>query len=164
METRINDKLIIRKATENDIPQILNLIKELAVFEKLSQYVTADEAILKENIFGSKRYAEVVLAEFEGNLAGQAIFFYNFSTFQGKPGIYLEDLYVRPAYRKKGIGNELLKYLINLAKSKNCGRVQWIVLDWNKSAIEFYKKIGAEPMEDWVVFMLESENFNKNNE
>ncbi len=164
METRINDKLIIREATENDIPQILNLIKELAVFEKLSQYVTADEAILKENIFGSKRYAEVVLAEFEGNLAGQAIFFYNFSTFQGKPGIYLEDLYVRPAYRKKGIGNELLKYLINLAKSKNCGRVQWIVLDWNKSAIEFYKKIGAEPMEDWVVFMLESENFNKNNE
>lgn len=159
METRINDKLIIREATENDIPQILNLIKELAEFEKLSQYVTADEEILKENIFGSRRYAEVILAEFEGNLAGQAIFFYNFSTFQGKPGIYLEDLYVRPSYRKKGIGNELLKYLINLAKSNNYGRIQWIVLDWNKSAIEFYKKLGAEPMNDWIVFMLDNENF-----
>lgn len=161
MKTRINDKLIIREAKENDLPQILKLIKELAEFEKLSQYVTADEAILKENIFGSRRYAEVILAEYEGNLAGQAIFFYNFSTFQGKPGIYLEDLYVRPAYRKKGIGNELLKYLIDLAKSKNCGRVQWIVLEWNKPAIEFYKKIGAEPMQDWVVFMLDSEDFQK---
>lgn len=159
LEAITKDKLIIREAEENDIPKILILIKELAEYEKLTQYVTADEEVLKENLFGKKRYAYVVLAEYEGNLAGQAIFFYNFSTFQGKPGIYLEDLYVSPRYRKKGIGKALLKYLIELAKAKNCGRVQWIVLDWNKTAIEFYKGLGAEPMKDWIVFMLSDDNF-----
>lgn len=161
MEAGNKDKLIIREAEENDIPKILILIKELAEFEKLTQYVTADEAVLKENLFGKKRYAYVVLAEYEGNLAGQAIFFYNFSTFQGKPGIYLEDLYVSPHYRNKGIGKALLEYLIELAKAKNCGRVQWIVLDWNKPAIKFYESLGAEPMKDWIVFMLSEENFPK---
>jgi GNAT superfamily N-acetyltransferase len=161
LEAENNDQLIIREAEEKDIPKILVLIKELAEYEKLTQYVTADEAILKENLFGSKRYAYVVLAEYEGNLAGQAIFFYNFSTFQGKPGIYLEDLYVSPGYRNKGIGKALLKYLIELAKAKNCGRVQWIVLDWNKPAIKFYESLGAEPMKDWIVFMLSEENYPK---
>ncbi len=159
MIKRINEKLILRETTQNDIPQILTLIKELSVYEKLDQTVTADESVLKENLFGKVKYAEVVFAEYEGKLAGQALFFYNFSTFKGKPGIYLEDLYVRPAFRNKGIGKALLNYLIELAKNKNCGRIEWVVLNWNKPAIDFYKSIGAKPMEDWVVFRLNEDNF-----
>ena len=156
---KINSRLTIRETTEKDIPQIFTLIRELAEYEKLSHSVTADEKLLTENLFGKNRYAEVVFAEYDGKLAGQALFFYNFSTFKGKPGIYLEDLYVRPAFRKKGIGKELLKYLIELAKVKNCGRIEWVVLDWNQSAIDFYKGIGAEPMNDWIVFRLNEETF-----
>jgi GNAT superfamily N-acetyltransferase len=156
---RINDKLIIRETSEEDIPQILNLIKELSVYEKLSHSVTADEYLLRENLFGKNKYARVVFAEYEGELAGQALFFYNFSTFKGKPGIYLEDLYVRPAFRKKGIGKALLNYLIELAKVNNCGRVEWVVLDWNQPAIDFYKSLGAEPMDDWIVFRLSEDAF-----
>lgn len=159
MEIRINDKLIIRETTEKDIPQILILIRELAEFERLMHTVTADEKLLKENLFGSRQYAEVVFAEYEGQLAGQALFFHNFSTFKGKPGIFLEDLYVRPVYRKKGIGKALLRYLIDLAKSRNCERVEWAVLNWNKPAIDFYKSMGAEPMKDWTVFRWSEENF-----
>jgi GNAT superfamily N-acetyltransferase len=159
LEKRINGKLILRKTTKNDIPQILAMIKELSVYEKLDQTVTADESILKENLFGKIKYAEVVFAEYDGNLAGQALFFYNFSTFKGKPGIYLEDLYVRPAFRNKGIGKALLNHLIELAKNKNCGRIEWVVLGWNKTAIDFYKSLGAKPMEDWVVFRLNEDNF-----
>ena len=156
---KINSRLTIRETTEEDIPQIFTLIRELAEYEKLSHSVTADEKLLTENLFGKNRYAEVVFAEYDGKLAGQALFFYNFSTFKGKPGIYLEDLYVRPAFRKKGIGKELLKYLIELAKVKNCGRIEWVVLDWNKPAIDFYKSIGAEPMNDWIVFRLNEKDF-----
>ena len=156
---KINNRLVIRETTKNDIPEILTLIRELAEYEKLSHSVTADENLLKENLFGKNKYAEVVFAEYDGKLAGQALFFYNFSTFKGKPGIYLEDLYVRPAFRKKGIGKELLKYLIELAKVKNCGRIEWVVLDWNQSAIDFYKSIGAEPMNDWIVFRLNEDTF-----
>ena len=156
---KINNRLVIRETTKNDIPEILTLIRELAEYEKLSHSVTADENLLKENLFGKNKYAEVVFAEYDGKLAGQALFFYNFSTFKGKPGIYLEDLYVRPAFRKKGIGKELLKYLIELAKVKNCGRIEWVVLDWNQSAIDFYKSIRAEPMNDWIVFRLNEETY-----
>lgn len=156
---KINDKLIIRQTSEEDISSIFTLIQELAEYEKLSHSVTADENLLRENLFGKNRYAEVVFAEYDGRLAGQALFFYNFSTFKGKPGIYLEDLYVRPAFRKKGIGKALLNYLVELAKVKNCGRVEWVVLDWNQSAIEFYKGLGAEPMKDWIVFRLSEDAF-----
>lgn len=159
MEKRINNKLIIRLTNENDIPDILLLIRELAEYEKLSHTITANESLLKENLFGKRKYAEVVFAEYEGKLAGQALFFYNFSTFKGKPGIYLEDLYVRPAYRNKGIGKALLNYLIELAKKKNCGRIEWVVLDWNKTAIDFYKSMGAKAMNNWIVFRLNEENF-----
>lgn len=156
---RINDKLIIRETSEEDIPQIFTLIRELAEYERLSHTVTADERLLKENLFGKNKYAQVVFAEYDGSIAGQALFFYNFSTFKGKPGIYLEDLYVRPAFRKRGIGKALLMYLIELAKTKNCGRVEWVVLDWNKPAIDFYKSIGAKPMDDWIVFRLSESSF-----
>jgi GNAT superfamily N-acetyltransferase len=155
----INDKLSIRETSEEDIPQIYNLILELAEYERLSHTVTADEKLLKENLFGKNRYGQVVFAEYEGEIAGQALFFYNFSTFKGKPGIYLEDLYVRPAFRKKGIGKALLKYLIELAKDKNCGRVEWVVLNWNQQAIDFYRSLGAKSMDDWVVFRLSEGSF-----
>ncbi len=157
---RINDKLIIRETSREDIPLIFKLIRELAEYEKLSHSVTADEKLLEKNLFGETRYAYVVIAEYEGVPAGQALYFYNFSTFKGKPGIYLEDLYVRPEYRNKGIGKALLNYLIELAKEQDCGRVEWVVLDWNESAINFYKSLGAEPMDDWIVFRLSGETFN----
>jgi len=156
---KINEKLVIRETSESDIPDILTLIRELAEYEKLSYSVTADENLLKENLFGKNKLAYVVFAEYEGELAGQALFFYNFSTFKGKPGIYLEDLYVRPSFRKKGIGKALLNYLVELAKNKNCGRVEWVVLNWNKTAIDFYKSLGAKPLEDWIVFRLSEESF-----
>lgn len=155
----ISDKLIIRETSEADIPQIFTLIRELADYERLGHSVTADENLLRENLFGENRYARVVFAEYDGELAGQALFFYNFSTFKGKPGIYLEDLYVRPPFRKKGIGKALLNYLIELAKAKNCGRVEWVVLDWNQPAIDFYESLGAEPMNDWIVFRLGEDSF-----
>ena len=158
---RINDKLIIRETTEKDVPQIFQLIRELAEYEKLSDSVTADEELLKKSLFGQDKYAYVIFAEYEGKIAGQALYFFNFSTFKGKPGIYLEDLYVRPEFRKNGIGKALLNYLIELARQKNCGRVEWVVLDWNQSAIDFYKSMGAKPMNDWIVFRLTENSFPK---
>ncbi len=156
---RINDKLVIRETTKEDIPLIFKLINELANYEKLVHSVTADEELLERNLFGKNKYAFVVIAEYDGVAAGQALYFYNFSTFKGKPGIYLEDLYVRPEFRNKGIGKALLNYLIKLAKEQDCGRVEWVVLDWNESAINFYKSMGAKPMDDWIVFRLSEETF-----
>ncbi len=155
----MNEKLVIRKAEEKDIPLIFTFIKELAEYEKLSSEVKATEEILRESLFGSKSYAEVLIAEYENEPAGQAIFFNNFSTFIGRPGIYLEDIYVRPHLRGKGIGKSLLLHLINLAKERNCGRVEWAVLDWNKSAIDFYKSLRANPMDEWIIFRLAENNF-----
>lgn len=151
--------LKIRQAAIDDIPLILKFIKELSEYEKLSSSVTADEALLKENLFGEKKYAEVIIAEFDGEPAGHAVYFFNFSTFVGKPGIYLEDIYVRPQLRGKGIGKALLRHLIQLAKDKNLGRVEWAVLDWNKPAINFYRKLGAVSMDDWTVFRLTEDKF-----
>ena len=154
------DKSIkIRQAIIDDVPIILKFIKELAEYEKLSSSVTANEALLKETLFGEKKYAEVIIAEYEGTPAGHAIYFFNFSTFVGKPGIYLEDIYVRPTLRGKGIGKALFMHLIKIAKDKNLGRVEWAVLNWNKSAIDFYKRLGAIPMEDWIVFRLTEDKF-----
>ena len=149
-----NNGLIIRKAKIKDVPIILSLIKELAEYEKLSHEVIVTETELRENLFGKKRYAEVLLASFDNEPAGMALFFHNYSTFVGKPGIYLEDLYVKPDLRGKGIGKLLLLELIKLAEKRNCGRVEWAVLDWNLPAIGFYKKLGAELMESWRIFRL----------
>lgn len=126
----------------------------MADYEKLSHVVVADAESLRRTLFGEIAFAEVILADYQNQSVGFALFFHNYSTFLGKPGIYLEDLFVVPAMRGKGIGRELLKYLARLTKERNCGRLEWSVLDWNKPAIEFYKNMGAVPMEQWTVFRL----------
>jgi GNAT superfamily N-acetyltransferase len=155
----MKNKILIRFASKKDIPAIFNLIKELADYEKLSDQVVTTEDELKKVLFGENNFVEILIAEYEGQIVGQALFFKNFSTFLGKPGIYLEDLYVKPEMRSKGIGKALLDKLISLAKERNYGRVEWSVLDWNESAIEFYKKIGAKPLKDWTIFRLTSDKF-----
>lgn len=156
---KIYNEIKIRKAKQEDVSLIFTLIKELAEYEKLIHKVTANEKTLTESLFGEHPYAEVIIAEFNDELAGQAIYFHNYSTFEASPGIYLEDLYVRPSFRGKGIGKKLLEEVITIAKEKKCKRVEWVVLDWNKSAIDFYKSRGAEPMNDWIVFRLTDDKF-----
>jgi GNAT superfamily N-acetyltransferase len=143
---------MIRFATPHDVPTIVRLIRDLAAYEQLSHTVVVEEARLREHLFGPRPFAEVLLAEDDAKVIGFALFFHNFSTFLGKPGLYLEDLYVEPAYRGKGHGKALLLALARLAVERGCGRLEWAVLNWNQPAIEFYRKLGAEPMDDWTVF------------
>jgi GNAT superfamily N-acetyltransferase len=150
----------IRPALESECGLILSFIKELAEFEKLLHEVEATEEMIRKNIF-EKRIAEVVFAELNGQPVGFALFFHNFSTFVGKPGIYLEDLYVKPAYRGKGVGKQLLIYLAQLAKERGCGRFEWAVLNWNEKAISFYKSLGARPMYKWTVYRLDGRDLDK---
>ncbi len=152
--SKTQNNIVIREATAEDLPVIFSFIKEIAEYEKLPHQVAANEEVLNESLFGKRRYAEVLIAENNGEPAGHAVYFHNFSTFIGRPGIYLEDLYVRPQFRSKGIGKALLISLIKIAKERNCGRLEWAVLDWNEPAISFYKKMGAVPMDDWTVFRL----------
>ena len=154
-------KLKIRKAQIADVSMILQFIRELAEYEKLLHEVVATEEILRETLFGEKPSAEVVIGYVDDEPAGFALFFHNFSTFLGRPGIYLEDLYVKPKFRGKGFGQKLLSYLAKLAKERNCGRLEWWVLDWNESAIKFYKSLGAVPMDEWTVFRLTSDALDK---
>ncbi len=158
---KIIESLQIRKAQKSDVPLILHFIKELADYEKLLHEVTATVELLEKNLFGEKSVAEVVIASFENKDVGFALYFHNFSTFVGKPGIYLEDLYVSPEYRGKGFGKFLLKYLANLAIERDCGRLEWQVLDWNESAIRFYKSLGAKPLDEWTVFRVKGEDLVK---
>ncbi len=144
----------VREASGEDVPLILSFIRELAAYEKLSHEVVATEEELRESLFGERRYAEVLIAEHDGAPAGFALFFHNFSTFLGKPGIYLEDLYVNPAFRGAGIGKKLLVSLASLAKRRGCGRLEWWVLDWNEPSIGFYMSLGATAMDDWTVYRL----------
>lgn len=148
----------LRFAGREDLPVILSFIRELAKYEKLLHEVEADEAVLEQNLFGEKPYAEVVLAEYEDKQVGFALFFHNFSTFLGRPGIYLEDLYVQPDYRGRGIGGELLAFLAHLAVTRGCGRLEWSVLDWNTPAINFYNKLGAQAMDEWTTFRLDGKS------
>lgn len=150
-------KLEIRIATEDDVPLILSFIKELAEYENLSHEVYATEDLLREYLFGERRGAEVVIGHHGEDPAGFALFFHNFSTFLGRPGIYLEDLYVTLELRGKGVGRALLTYLAKLAKERNCGRLEWSVLDWNEPAIKLYESIGAVPMDEWTVYRLTGE-------
>jgi GNAT superfamily N-acetyltransferase len=152
IETRIED-VTLRLAKEEDLSLILRFIKELADYEKLLHEVVATEEILRESLF-ERRAAEVVIAEYKDEPVGFALFFHNFSTFLGRPGLYLEDLYVRPELRGKGIGKLLLSYLAKLALERGCGRFEWWCLDWNKSSIDFYKSIGAIPMDEWTVYRV----------
>ncbi len=147
----------IRMATVADVPLILALIRELAEYEKLPHEVVADDALLKTHLFGERPAAEVIIATLNNEPVGFALFFPTFSTFLGRPGLYLEDLYVRPHARGQGIGRTLLVYLAGLAVERGCGRLEWAVLDWNASAIGFYRKVGAVPMDEWTVFRLAGE-------
>ena len=144
----------IRKAEKSDVPIILEFIRALAEYEKLSDLVVATEDILEETLFGERRVAEVIIGFEDENPAAFALFFHNYSTFLGKPGIYLEDLFVKPAYRRKGYGKILLTKLAKIAVERNCGRLEWSVLDWNTPAIDFYKSLGATPMDEWTTFRL----------
>jgi GNAT superfamily N-acetyltransferase len=144
----------IRPATADDVPVILAFIRELADYEKLSHTVVATEPALRESLFGPRPYAEVRLALLDGQPAGFALFFHNFSTFLGRPGLYLEDLFVRPPFRSQGVGRALLKELAALAVARRCGRLEWSVLDWNDPAIQFYRKLGAQPLNDWTIFRV----------
>lgn len=153
-------QMSIRPATENDTKIILNFIKELAEYEQLLHQVTATEKELHEQLF-VKKYAEVLIGEVDGKAAGFALFFHNFSTFLGKPGLYLEDLYVTPNARGKGLGKLLFKHLAKLALERGCGRFEWWCLDWNKPSIDFYLSMGAEPMNDWTVYRLTESSLKK---
>ncbi len=152
--------LIIRPAAPADVPLILSFIRELAEYEKLAHEVVGSEVELEKWIFGERPVARVLIGEYGGEPAGFALFFLNFSTFLARPGIFLEDLYVRPALRGKGIGKALLKELVKTAAREGYGRVEWAVLDWNTPAIEFYRSLGAKPMTDWTIFRLNSTAIN----
>lgn len=141
-------------ATVDDVPLILAFIKKLAAYERLAHEVVATEEDLRDALFGTRPYAEVVIARYENEPVGFALFFHNFSTFGGKPGIYLEDLFVDEAHRGKGFGKALLIHLAKLAVERNCGRLEWAVLDWNEPSINFYKGLGAVPMDEWTVFRV----------
>ena len=145
--------LNFRYAERKDIPLILKFIKELADYEKMLDEVVADEATLEEWIF-DKQKAEVIFAMENSKEIGFALFFHNFSTFLGRAGIYLEDLYVQPGYRGKGYGKAILKKLASIAVERGCGRLEWWCLDWNKPSIDFYMSLGAEPMSDWTVYRI----------
>jgi GNAT superfamily N-acetyltransferase len=146
---------MIRAATPDDLPTIARLIRALAEYEKLSDRVVFNEDQLGRHLFGPRPYAEVLLAECDGNVVGFALFFHSFSTFLGRPGIYLEDLFVEPAYRGRGFGKALLIALAKLAAERGCGRVEWAVLDWNEPSIRFYQSLGAVPNSDWIVYRLQ---------
>ena len=153
----------IRAATATDVPLILQLIRELAEFEHLSNEVKATEAALREHLFRPHPYAEVLIASVGEQPAGFALFFHNYSTFLARPGIYLEDLYVREVWRSLGVGTALLQAVRQLAVARGCGRYEWSVLNWNRRAIDFYEKMGAQPMSEWTVYRLSGETLNKEN-
>lgn len=144
----------IRAGVRADVHVIAELIRGLARFERLEQEVTMDEARLEAALFGPRPYAETLIAEDQGEPAGFALFFHNFSTFLARPGIYLEDLYVLESHRGKGIGAKLLQRLAALAVERDCGRLEWAVLNWNTDAIRFYERIGARPNDDWTIYRL----------
>lgn len=153
------EKLFFRYAEETDVALILHFIKELADYEKMLNEVIATEELLKEWIFEKKR-AEVIFVMENDCEVGFALFFHNFSTFLGRAGIYLEDLYVKPEYRGKGYGKALLKKLAQIAVERGCGRLEWWCLDWNKPSIDFYLSLGAEPMDDWTVYRIAGDTLN----
>src|SRR5215472_13790836 len=157
----MSDSVRIRSATAADTALILRFIRELAEYEKLAHEVVATEAGLRAALFGPRPAAECLIAEFQGEPAGFALFFHNFSTFLGKAGLYLEDLYVKPELRGKGVGKKLLAHLARLTLSRGCGRFEWAVLDWNEPAIRFYRSIGARMLDDWRINRVTGEALEK---
>jgi len=152
---------VIRNAGESDTATLLALIRELAEYEKMLSDVVTTEGTLRQSLFSENATAEALIAEYDREPIGFAVFFHNFSTFLGKRGLYLEDLFIKPEFRGKGFGKALLSHLAQIAVDRNCGRFEWAVLDWNESAIGFYKKLSAEPMDEWTVFRLSGEALEK---
>jgi GNAT superfamily N-acetyltransferase len=144
----------IRSATAADVPALLALIRDLAAYERLADQMVATETDLQAALFGPRANAEALLAEVDGSQVGFAVFIHNFSTFLGRPGLYLEDLFVRPGHRRRGVGKALFRHLARLAVERGCGRFEWSVLDWNAPAISFYRSVGALPLSGWTVFRL----------
>ncbi len=155
--TAMQPVVAIRAAVPADAALILAFIRELGDYERLSHEVVADEAALAAHLFGERPRAEVAIAEVDGDAAGFALFFHNFSTFLGKPGLYLEDLFVRPAFRGHGVGKRLMTHLARIAIERDCGRFEWSVLDWNAPAIDFYRGLGAVGMDEWTVQRVSGE-------
>ena len=151
----------IQPAKAGEAGLILEMIRELAVYEKLLHEVTATREDIRRTLFTPERRAEPLLAEVDGKPAGFAIFFHNYSTFLGKNGLYLEDVYVRPEFRHRGVGKAILKHLAGIARDRDCGRFEWAVLDWNEPAIEFYRSLSAEPQNDWTVYRLDRDGIER---
>ena len=147
--------ITIAPATSDDVPTILSLIRELAEYEKLLDRVTATEELLRQTLFGPRPYAEVLIARVDGHRVGYALFFHTCSTFLARPGMYLEDVYVRPAYRGKGVGKALLAEVARVSRDRGCGRLEWAVLNWNTPAIEFYESLGAQPLDEWTTYRMD---------
>jgi GNAT superfamily N-acetyltransferase len=154
-------RMNIRTATEEDVPLILGFIRELAHYERLEHQVVATEDSLRKTLFGNPRFAEVLIGETDSEPFGFALFFHNYSTFLGRPGVYLEDLYVRPDLRGHGYGRALLARLAAIAIERNCGRVEWSVLNWNEPAIRFYRSLGALPMDQWSIYRITGDALEK---
>lgn len=157
----MDNKLVIRPGTSEDIEIIYNFISQLAEYEKLTHEVTTTPEELAKTLFADNRHTHTIIAFYNEKPVGFALYFYNFSTFKGKPGLYLEDLFVIPEMRGKGFGKKLLIELGKIAKANNCARFEWSVLDWNKPAIDFYKSLGAKPMDEWTVFRLTEDGIKK---
>lgn len=151
----------IRAATPEDVPVVLALIRALAEYEQLSHEVQATEASLRASLFGDRPQAEAVIARVDGTPAGFAVFFHNYSTFLGRRGLYLEDLFVLPNYRRRGVGHTLLSHVAAIAVARECGRMEWAVLDWNAPAIRVYRGVGARPMDEWTVFRLTGDDLRR---
>jgi GNAT superfamily N-acetyltransferase len=151
----------IRGATKADVSIILSFIKKLADYERLSHEVVATEETLRETLFGRRRTAEIAIGYFKGEPVSFVLYFHNYSTFLGRPGIYIEDLFVDEAFRRRGFGSALLRYVAGVANERRCGRLEWSVLDWNEPAINFYKKLGAVPMSEWTVFRVTGKELEK---
>jgi GNAT superfamily N-acetyltransferase len=149
------DSIRITPATPADVPVILAFIRELAEYEKLLDRVTATEDLLRNSLFGPRPYAEVLMARLADRAVGYALFFHNYSTFLARPGIYLEDVYVQPAVRGRGVGKALLREVARVALERDCGRLEWSVLDWNKPSIDFYLSLGAAPMDEWTMYRMD---------
>ena len=160
-ENSLNKDFSIKQATKEDVSLILSFIRELAEYEQLLHEVVATEQILLESLFGDTPRAEVLIGFSNGLPSSFVIYFYNYSTFLGRPGIYIEDLYVRPEFRGLGVGKKLLAHLAKICIDNDYPRLQWWVLDWNEDAISFYKKIGAEPMDEWTVFRVSGQELKK---
>ena len=151
----------IRAASAAEVPVILSFINKLAAYEKLSHEVVATDELVRETLFGAKPTAEVAIGYLEDKPVGFVLFFHNYSTFLGRPGIYIEDLFVEEDFRRRGYGRALLLYVARLAKERRCGRLEWSVLDWNEPAIRFYKKLGALPMSEWTVFRVTGDSLDQ---